>query len=459
MKFGYCKLGRSINFDPNSWGFQGDQEAVNLLYRLAARNPEHEFIVVGRNSKDKTFPYSNITNPWSERPTGGAPGFADKLSVVMGTYDGLIVNVGQHGTSHQSIPFSKSTWAQYYDDPWTHATTPQDWATSYAGFLFKGMTTLCDRTNGQAKMAWIISDPRNFINARDIKWPTGLDDILAQYQYERDQRHERFRDPRTPEELGFGDWVKSDRDGEIWVAHHRYRYADLELMILPDDWYLWGNPDFAERRTIGVATTSFAVGAAGTKTGQRKDMRRSELVRDYVLAEHPEAEVYGKWDAASLKDVPDGTVIQNDPVDFPDLLARWRCTVALPALNTSWTVAKSYQCFAARTVCFHVGELDDQGWVIPSRRHAAGTHEIGDGLGLYSIRDDWTDEEIVLAQWLRVEDPDELNERVKVIDESPQTWAWLVNVQRRLLQRRWDAHYLESEIERKLGIAHVQDPS
>lgn len=452
MKFGYAKMGRSIDFDPGKHGFQGDAEAPNLLYRLAARNPEHEFIIVGRNSKQKEFPYPNITNPWAARPTGGAPGFADKLSVIMGTFDGIIMHVGQHGTSHTSIPFSERTWAEYYEDPWQYATTPQDWASSYAGFLIKGINTLCDRTNGKARVVYIIPDPRNFINARDIKWPTGLDDILAQYQYERDQRHERFRDPRLPDELGFGDWVKTDRQDEIWVAHHRYRYADLELMILPDDWPLWGNPDFAERDTIGIATTSFAVGQAGTKTGQRKDMRRSELVHDYVLENFPNAEVFGKWDAASLKDVPDGTVIQNDPEEFPDLLARWRMTVALPALNTSWTVAKFWQCCAARTVCFMIGELDDQGWLLPSARSTAGTHQVTDGL--YSVRDDWTEHELLLARWLRVEDPTELQQRVKTINESPDMWNWMVNIQRALLQRRWDAHYLESEIERRLGITH-----
>lgn len=447
MRIGYAKLGRSIAFDEGKYGFQGDAEAPNLLYRLAARNPDVEWVIVGRNDKRAEFPYPNITNPWSTRKTGMGVGFADKLAICMGALDGLIIQVGQHGTSHTAIPQSTSTWAQFYEDPENHATTPQDWAFTYAGFLIKGINTLCDRTDGRAPVVYLVSDPRNYIFARDIKWPTGLDDILAQYQYTREQRHERFRDPRSPEALGVQHVTKVDRDGEVWVVRHTHRYADLELMILPDDWRTWGSRTFDERQDIGVASTSFNAFAPGGSNGPR----RSELIRDFVLSYKPDAEIFGKWDEVSLKDVGKGQVIVNDPTEFPDLLQRWRTTVALPALGTSWTVAKPYQCWAANTVCFMVGRVDDQGWTLPSRREVPGNYQIGN-TGLYSVRDNWTTDDLVLAQWLRVESPDELHSRVKTVNADFNTWAWLTTAQRTLLARRWDAHYLESEIERKLKI-------
>lgn len=450
MKVGYAKLGRSMNFDVNKHGFQGDAEAPNLLYRLARRNPDVTWHLVGRNNAGSNLLEPNVINPWGDR--GTSPGFADKMSVYIGTLDAVVVQVGQHGTSHSCIPQSHSTWAQYYTDPINHGTTPFDWAFTYAGFLVKGLNLLGDRTDGRTPVVWLVPDPRNFIFARDVKWPTGMDDILSQYQYSRTQRHERYRDSRTPDELNIKMEVELDRDGEIWVVRHQHRYADLELMMLPDDWESWLSPTFDERLPIGVASTSFAAtvnkSSAGDVSTKLDEARRSELLRDFVLASFPDAPIYGKWDDKSLADVPPGTVTVNDPRDFYDLLRGWRTTVALPALNTGWTVAKVYQAWATSTVCFMLRNVDSQGWTLPTRR--PGTPEVAPGL--YSIRDDWTPADIQLAAWLRVETPDELQSRVVAANHNFDTWHWLVDAQRALLQRRWDAHYLENEIERKLGI-------
>lgn len=447
-RIGYCKIGRSIDFTPTKWGFQGDAEAPQLLYRLARRNPDVEWVVVGRNSKQKDLG-PNITNPWSARPTGSAFGFADRLAVVMGTLDGVVVHAGQTGTSHSSIPFSDSTWAEYYAEPERCATTPQDWAYTYAGFLLRGLNILGDRTNGRAPVVWICGDPRNYLKARDLKWPTGCDDILSQYQFTRVQRHERFQDLRQPHTIGehFASWCQSLRSDELWEATHTYRYGGLELMILPDDWETWGLTDFTERLPVGVASTSFAA-------VYHNEPRRSELIRDFVLASYPDAEVYGKWDAESLRDVPMGTVRLNEPHEFPTLLGRWRVTVATPALGTSWTVAKPLQCWAARTVCLMIDRLDDQGWVLPARREGPDTREVGrvNGRPFYSVRDDWTPRDLQLAAWVRIETPVEFKQHADTIANDRTTWAWLVDAQRDLLRRRWNEAYVEKEIERKLGL-------
>jgi hypothetical protein len=359
----------------------------------------------------------------------------------------VVMQHGQSGTSHHSIPQSKSTWAQFYEDPLTHATTPQDWGCAYAGFLVKGLNILGDRTNGTAPVVWLVPDPRNYVKARDLKWPTGCDDILAQYSYTREQRHERWLDPRTPTQIGFGDWCRPERDGELWIAQHTYRYGGLELMILPDDWETWLQADFVDRRPAGIATTSF-------KDQLSQEPRRSQLVATYLLDTWPNAEVFGKWDKDSLKDVPPGTVTENPPTQFVAQLNRWRTTLALPALGSSWTAAKPYQCFAAGTVCFHVGRLDDQGWVLPSRRETPGTHLVGEvgGVRFYSVRDNWTDQDLQLAAWLRVESVDEYAVRSRVVANDANIWRWLVTAQRDLLKRHWDQHYVETEIERRLGL-------
>jgi hypothetical protein len=461
---GYCKLGRSLNFDVSKHGMQGDAEGPNLLRRLARRNPDITWALVGRNNLG-TEPFEpNVFNPWAHRgaqddgtkTTAASPGFADKMSAFIGTLDGIVVQVGQHGTSHSSIPKSDATWEQFDTDPLEHGTIPYDWAYTYAGFLIKGLNLLGDRTDGRAPVVWLVADPRNYIFARDIKWPTGMDDILSQYEYSRLQRHERFRDPRTPAELGVKHVETVDREGEIWVVRHQHRYADLELMILPDDWQQWTHKTFDERVPIGVATTSFAPlmgksGAGDVGVGTDKT-RRSELVRDFVLTSYPDAPVFGKWDEKSLADVPSGAVTINKPHEFFDLLGSWRTTVALPALNTSWTVAKVYQAWASHTVCFMLRNLDAQGWMLPSRR-PEGHIEVAPGL--YSIRDDWTDNDIALANWLRIETPEELKSRVDAVNADEETRRWLGKAQLDLLTRRWNAQLLEHEIERKLGLGET----
>src|SRR5688500_14137582 len=64
-QIGYCCLGRTMKFDKRRHGFQGDSEKPNLLFRLAERNPDVDWIVVGHNDAD-TFPdHDNIINPWA----------------------------------------------------------------------------------------------------------------------------------------------------------------------------------------------------------------------------------------------------------------------------------------------------------------------------------------------------------------------------------------------------------
>lgn len=440
-----------MGFTESKYGYQGDAEAPQLLRRLARRNPDVEWVLVGRNDLDDREFEPNVTNPWKGRPKGPSHGLADKISWLIGSLDGVVIHAGQHGTSHMSIPESKVTWAEAQADPFHKMTTPQDWSCTYGGFIIRGLNILGDRTDGRAPIVWLITDPRNFHKARDVKWPTGCDDILAQYQYSRFQRHERFRDSRSPKDIPhfYAGEITPDRDGEIWVAEHRYRYAGLELMILPDDWEKWGQAGFHDRKPAGIASTSFNDGRGG------REPRRSELIRDYLLSEFPDADVYGKWDPVSLGDVPSGTVIENNPTEFPELLNRWRVTLSLPAIGSPWTVAKPYQLWAANVVGFMVDKLDDQGWILPSRRFVEPAQPIGevDGVKFYSVRNDWMDADLKLARWLRVETPQEFHERAKFVVSDVNVWTSLARAQRELLRRRWDEALVETEIERKLGLS------
>lgn len=478
MRIGYAKMGRSMTLDPDKYGPQGDAEAPQLLERLALRNPDVEWVIVGKHGKvgSRVFP-PNVKIVWPDelpRARWNAKGkgnyFCSFCRETLNTFDvnarcqcergnqvrdaelvlietmrnldGMVVHLGQHGTSQTSIPQSNDRWDGKADS----YTNPQVWARNYAGFLVEGLNALGDRTDGKAPVSWICTDPRNYMKARDVKWPTGLDRILSQYQWSREQRHERYLDPRTPELLGFD--AKPLREGELWLATHRYRHANLELMILPDDWETWGQRDYAERNPIGVATTAF--------WDERPECRRSFLVKRYLVNTFaPHTEIFGKWDDKSVEDV-DGYPIQSNTVEqFPDVLGSWMVTVALPPPNRSqdgprWTAAKPFQCFAARTACFMLGELDAQGWVLPSRAAAEGATQVASDL--WSVRTDWTEEELHLARWLRVGSPEEFAHKAHAVMTSVDTWRWITDAQRRTLARRWNERYTERVIEHQLGI-------
>lgn len=469
-----------MKFDRTRHGFQGDAEKPNLLYRLAERNPDVTWVVIGHNDHGK-FDLPNVENSWLDarqraaatpsRPDGyyrtpfapywtGKPawwtsevtGFEDDLVEEISRLDGVVIHVGQHAPTQLRIPQANRTWHETFTNPDLDANKVYDSMQSYCRYLIRGLNALGDVTLGRAPVVWLVPDPRNFLKARDVKWPSGTDAMLAQFRFNRSQRHERFGDYRDPAALGFREVALERRNEvgefELWSAQHRYRHADLELMILPDDWESWGSRSYADRLPAGVATTSTKASVLG------EGRRRSQLVNDYLLAAFPDAEVYGKWDDVSLGDVPAGTVQLAPPSDFAESLNCWRVTLSLPIVESSWSVAKAYQCWAANAVCFYVEQVDAQGWTLPSRRQAPDSRIVGEanGVTLYSVRDDWTAADLELASWLRVEAPEEFRQRAARVVNDEYVWSYLVERQRGLLRRRWDEKLLERTIEERLGI-------
>lgn len=482
MRIGYACLGRTMKFEQGRWGFQGDAEKPNLLYRLAKRNPDIDWVVVGHNDGSHELDkIPNIYNLWHgaresaavtpPRSDGfyrtpfapywtGKPawwcsevsGFEDDLVQLISRLDGMVIHVGQHAPTQLRIPQAARTWNETFTNSTLDGNRVYDSMQAYCRYIVRGINAMGDLSLGKTPVVWLVPDPRNYLKARDVKWPTGTDDMLAQSMYKRSQRHERYQDYRDPNALGFRS-VALERQNEVgeyelWNAQHKYRHADLELMILPDNWETWGQSGFDDRSPAGVATTSTKASVLG------EGRRRSQLISEYLLSTFPNAEVYGKWDDASLRDVPPNTLRETAPDEFPDLLNRWRVTVSLPIVESDWSVAKGYQCWAARVACFYIQQVDAQGWTLPSRRKAPGTKEVGaiGEMKFYSVRDDWTKDDITLASWLRVETAQEFKTRADLVSTDGAVWAWIVRQQRDLLKRRWDAHYLESEIERKLGV-------
>jgi len=468
-RIGFATLGRSMQFSADKYGPQGDAEAPQLLERLARRNPDVEWYIIGKSNGIRQWP-SNVQDAWpmgiskaSWTYTNGdyrcsyckavdnVGDCCEKARMVHDVedyivdrtrrLDGMVVRVGQHGCVHARIPVAGGSWANEAE-----FATPYAWARNYGDYIIRGLNALGDATDGKAPVSWLVPDPRNYLKARDIKWPTNMDDILAQHTFTHPGKHERYHDKRSPDSLGYESFNKSIRNDEVWYSDHKYRNAGLEVLIVPDDWASWGQRGFEERAPVGVASTA-------SWTPVRK-MRRSAILHDWLLSTRPETPVFGRWDKRSVEEA--GANIQTNTVDqFPDLLGSWRSTVSLPPASTTttggeWCVAKPYQCFAARVACFMIPPSDAVGWQIPSRAPHEASHKVADDL--WSVRDDWTENDLALARWLRVSSPKELTQRIDIVASSPETWAWIAYSQRSILARRWEEAHVETAIEKQLGL-------
>lgn len=435
------------------WGVVGgDDEPPLLLKTLAERHPEHEFVIVGRNSnerpEDVDLP-ANVTNPWVElapRVKAALAGrdqpqrivdddlahvlrvFDDLVTPLFTDLDGLIVWCGQHGTSNSPMP---KIGAGYDDLPWTQ---PQKSFTLYVSYVVRGINAFRERDPLKYEEIWLVPDPRNYPKPRDLKWPQRLP-ILAQFNYDRNEKHERYRDWRTPAECGFEATV--DESGHVWNATQRYVYSGLELCgVLPEHIDGWFDSTWEGRRHFGLFINE-----------ARAYVKRNRLdaMVEYVLPLEPEF-VHGKWSKESIDVLREwGYDVQPAPAEvYYDVLRSVRSTFTTPSSGSGWATTKPWQAFAVGTVCFFHPEYDTQGHVVPTVEQADND--------AYCSAAGISDDVRQLARWLRVRNPNDLEKRVKHLNENRDAWLWLVTQQRALYDARCAELRHVKMIERRLGL-------
>lgn len=451
MKIGYCKLSRAMPLSPAKWGVVGgDDEPPLLLKTLATRHPEHEWIIVGRNSLEQPHEVglpANVTNPWTElmplvkRDVAGRDQpqriTGDDLQHVIAVYDhytrplfeqldGLIVWAGQHGTSNSPLP---KIGTSYEDNDYTQ---PQKSFTLYASYILRGINAFRERDPLRYEEIWLVPDPRNYPKPRDLKWPQRLP-ILAQYEFTKNEKFERYRDPRTPAECGFDAQV--DETGHVWNATQRYVYSGLEICgVLPEHIDSRFSTDWERREHFGLFINE-----------ARAYVKRNRLaaMMEYVVPLRP-AFVHGKWSDKSKAqlELPEnvGYAVEPAPAEvYYDKLRSVRCTLTTPSSGSGWATTKPWQAFAVGTVCFFHPDYDTQGHIIPTLRQA--------------LSGAVADEKLAnLARWLRVTDPNELEKRVKYLNENRDAWLWLIRAQRALYDQACEKLLHVQLIEGRLGL-------
>ncbi|MGH9202129.1 MAG: hypothetical protein ACRD2A_12945, partial [Vicinamibacterales bacterium] len=281
-------------------------------------------------------------------------------------------------------------------------TTPQCWAVNYCAYMTANLNMWTDMTNGD--VTWLCADVRNYLKDRSLKWPPRRS-IVGQFDWTREQKHERYSDFRDPGEFGYrGHWEKG-----VWLVKQEYAYDRLEMVGIPPAW----SPtyDFAERVSFGMLVNE----ARAYVTRKRKD-----IVRDWVLPLEPDF-IVGKWSPESKAQLG----IDPEPIahaTIPEVVGRARCTFTTPSSGSGWATTKPWEAFALGVVCFFHPNYDTQGHVVPTRQQLA-RGEVSD------------DELAALARWLRPRTPDELMKGVRAVNESRETFEWLVAAQR----RRWES--------------------
>lgn len=394
MRIGYGKIGRSLPLDRSKWGFAGgDDEPPLVLDLLARRHPDDEFILFSRNSgermEDLGFP-PNVTNFWADHklpkkmtPAEAMAWYDEHVLPLCRTFDGLVVWTGQHGTSNSPIPPVGKDWPE--------VTSPQTSFIFYASLVVRGINAFRQADPLNREEVWLCPDPRNYVKARDLKWPC-RHPVLGQYDWSRIHKAERYNDFRTPEECGF---VAEMESPHVWTYEHAYEYSRLEISgVLPhmiDSTFLL---NWSERQRFGLF-----IGEARAYV----KWNRLDAMRDWVLPLGPDF-IHGKWTEKSLQEL--GIDIKPAPWDdYYPTLRSVRSTFTTPSSGSGWATTKPWQAFAVGTICFFHPQYDTQ-------------HNI--------LRD----ADPTLREWLLVDTPEQLARRVDAVNESEETWRWLATKQR-----------------------------
>lgn len=435
MKIGYGKIGRSYNLDiGKATSVGGDSDVLNLLMRLALAHPEHEFILVGKNSGEDPqqfgFP-SNVINPWVEWKTQWRmpkdPKDADKavelFRQIAGDMhkelDAMIVWAGQHGSANSRIPMIGANWTRApgaeeaggsNDDndivtggECDALATPQFAFINYVAGLSDFISRWREAAPGieAREEIWLCPDPRNYLKMREIRNPIRYP-VLAQYNFEKYRKAERYG--RFPDTLQTHD-PTGYVENSLWVSTVSYCYSGLELTAVGSPQDIKFDPNPGEHRFGMVVNENLT----------NVKYSRLDLLKEWVLPYYPDAEIRGHWTDKSQ--IALGRIFV--PVPYSEVygvMKSFATTLTTPASGSGWATAKPWESFALGSICFFHPKYDEQGHIIPLKEDSPG---------------DWSEDARFLSKWLRVKSPKELSERIDAVMSDVALYKTIAEAQRR----------------------------
>lgn len=441
-RIGYAKLGRSMPLTLDKCGnLGGDVEMVAVVKQLALRHPDDTFYLIGRNSGERGSTIAlNILNVWNPEECGiadalrkrvadvGLKGvtltsdrqlqlasiFDDLMFPIFDELDGVVMWIGQHGTSNTPIPM--------VGDP-TRLTKPQDWCAWYAGYLLRGINRWRDEDPFNREEVNLNADARNRHKMRDLRWPL-RHPVLAQFNSSKSLKHEGYGRSRASQYWWTQALGVTDIGQDTWLSTVHDKYARLEINGLypgtPFGDLISFNDDWDRPGDFGLFINE-------ARKQVSADTQRWRILQNWVLPLEPHF-IHGTWSYESRQQL--GVEINPAPWDeyFPRLHSV-RCTLTTPSSGSGWATAKPWEAFAAGTVCFFHPGYDTQNNILDDAPSG-------------------------LSDWLRVKTRQDLAHRVKHLGSRSgrDDWEWLVSTQRvHFAQALAEGRYMKMIEERLFG--------
>lgn len=331
------KIGKSILFNPESWGVTGgDCEAPKYYENLFHRNPEHTFYLLGANdftrlplaSQQRINKNGNVIDIWNgfalwrkehsdiESKDTNVAYMEQWLKARAVKFNVGVIFSGPTGTSNVH---GKTTRMK---DPDAIAN-PLEMLCRYSGPLISFMN------DSKVPYALIVNDPRYFpANARD--WFHRPSVVLSQY-----------------EEIALVTSKKDYTSGETFKTTHKTQYSAMETIFLIG----LDRGGSAVNKPAPATLDSFFDDAPEIIEGQ-KDINfmivlnegrpsRYKLLKEAILNDVKDVSIYGKWDPETI-----GTDSRfKGSLGFHELqtmLPRVKYTYCIP-IKKGWVTSKFWE--------------------------------------------------------------------------------------------------------------------
>lgn len=387
------KMGKSINFNPKRWGpIGGDNEGPTLFRSLAKNNPQHLFIMLGRNDlgrlkniEEYDIP-DNLKSVWSDYVKPKVP--MDKLFAYIRDYAG------------QQLDKIKVDGGIFISGP--ASTTSGSLQKLYRRKdLQKGLKILCKPLQMFLNYEGPITQ---YLNAKKIPWimiandprylQVGLDTlnlpktIISQYDTTVDMRT-----------------VKDFDEQPLIFTTTKVSYSGMEKT------FLIGH-DISNIKATSQRSRNFDI---IMNEGNNGAPSRYPALKEYVLDYVKDVKIYGKWThpeacITKIKDGVTGEVTIIPPKDarfkgsisfesMKEKIADVKYTFIVP-ISKGWVTAKVWESIASGVIPFLHKDYDNQ-------RH------------------------VNIPDILRVEKPTDLYQRITYLNNNPDVAD---NVQKALLK-------------------------
>lgn len=313
------KIGKSVKFNPKSWGaIGGDNEAPELLRKMAELNPNDTFVIIGKNDVDKHRKELNLPDNLVDVYVDATVEEKKDLNYVKDVLadkqiDGCFLLTGPTGSGNIPNKFYKRTPLK---EGKKEFGSPLACFQNYVGPMYEFLN--------ESNIPWVLiaNDPRYIGQGSDLMNQPQL--ILSQYDETISmQTYDNWEDQN---------YVKNDIPSV---------YAEMEKIFLID-------------KTIQnqEKTTNFMMvlneGAPS----------RYPMLKEYVLNSMEDVAIYGKWDEKTIGD----DQRFKGPKKFEDLQAELphvKYTFIIP-IKKGWVTAKWVEMIANGIIPFFHPTYDEQ---------------------------------------------------------------------------------------------------